>query len=224
MPVDLGILTDRPFAGVIFDMDGTLVDSIPAMVRSWTTWAIEHGVTAEQLQGFHGVPAAGVIASLLPADQVEQALVRISELEESDVDGVIPLPGAQQALADLSSGHVAMATSCHLRLATARIAAAGLTPPEVLVTVDDVARGKPAPDPFLLAAERLGVPPADCLVVEDAPKGVEAARAAGCSVLAVLVTTPADLLLADAVVPNLSAVRFVPGPDGIRVEPTDQED
>lgn len=220
MPADLGALTDRVFGAVIFDLDGTLVDSIPAMIRSWTTWATEYGVTAEQLQGFHGVPAAGVIATLLSPDQVAPALQRISELEETDVDGVIPLPGAREALSALVGGHAAIATSCHRRLAEARIGAAGLTPPEVLVTVDDVEHGKPEPDPFLLAAERLGVPPEDCLVVEDAAKGIQAARAAGCAVLAVLVTTPAAELAADATVPDLSAVRFVPGPGGIRVLPT----
>lgn len=223
MPADLAILADRSFGGVIFDLDGTLVDSIPAMVRSWTTWAIEYGVTAEQLQGFHGVPAEGVVATLLAPDQVGPALRRISELEEADVDGVVPLPGARAALEALAAGHAAIiATSCHRRLAEARIGAAGLRPPEVLVTVDDVARGKPAPDPFLLAADRLGIAATDCLVVEDAAKGVQAARAAGCAVLAVLVTTPAEELPADAVVTDLSAVRFVRGPDGIRVVAADR--
>lgn len=222
MPADLAILADRSFRGVIFDLDGTLVDSIPAMVRSWTTWAIEYGVTAEQLQGFHGVPAEGVVATLLAPDQVGPALRRISELEEADVDGVVPLPGARAALEALAAGHAAIATSCHRRLAEARIGAAGLTPPEVLVTVDDVARGKPAPDPFLLAADRLGIAATDCLVVEDAAKGVQAARSAGCAVLAVLVTTPAEELPADAIVTDLSAVRFVCGPDGIRVVAADR--
>lgn len=217
MPADLGSLTDRVFAGVIFDLDGTLVDSYPAIVRSWTVWGTEYGVTAEQLQGFHGVPAVGVVSSLLPPDQVAGALARIADLEENDVDGVIPLPGAQEALAALAGTHTAIATSCHDQLAEARIGAAGLTPPQVLVTVDQVEHGKPAPDCFLLAAEKLGVAAADCLVVEDAAKGVQAARAAGCAALGVLTTTPADELRADAMVPYLSAVRFVPGPDGIRV-------
>lgn len=217
MPADLGPLPDRVFAGVIFDLDGTLVDSEPAIIRSWTTWAVEHGVTADQLQGFHGVPAVGVIATLLPADQVATALARISDLEENDVDGVVPLPGAREALAALAGAPAAIATSCHDRLAAARIGAAGLAAPQVLVTVDQVEHGKPAPDCFLLAAERLGLAPADCLVVEDAAKGVQAARSAGCATLGVLTTTPPDQLSADAMVPDLSAVRFVVTPDGIRV-------
>ena len=217
MPVDLGPLTDRVFAGVIFDLDGTLVDSYPAIIRSWTIWGTEFGISAEQLQDFHGVPAVGVVSALLSADQVAPALTRITDLEENDVDGVIPLPGALDALAALSGAHAAIATSCHDRLAEARIGAAGLTPPQVLVTVDQVEHGKPAPDCFLLAAEKLGVAPTECLVVEDAAKGVQAARAAGCAALGVLTTTAPDDLRADAMVPDLSAVRFVVTPDGIRV-------
>ena len=131
------------------------------------------------------------------------------------------LPGALDALAALgpsrdqvaswASGadyRCAIATSCTAPLAAARIAATGLPAPDVVVTASDVTRGKPHPEPFLLAAARLGVAPADCLAVEDAPGGLEAARAAGCSTLAVATTTvPADLI-ADAVVENLAAVTF----------------
>ena len=105
-------------------------------------------------------------------------------------------------------------------LARARMAGAGLTAPEVLVTADQVRRGKPAPDPYLLAADRLGVDPARCLVVEDAPLGLEAARAAGCATLAVVTTTPRGLLVADAVVDDLSEVTFEVGPEGVRVAPS----
>lgn len=201
-------LFDRHFAAVIFDMDGTLVDSTPAIVRTWTTWAVEHDITAEQLQGFHGVPSGDVIRSLLPADRADAAIARIDELELADVADVVALPGAADALATLPHDRAAIATSANRPLALARLAAAGIEVPDVLVTVDDVTRGKPAPDPFLVAAERLGQDPADCLVVEDAPKGLAAAAAAGCARLAVVTTTPAEELVADAIVPNLGAVRF----------------
>lgn len=215
----LGRLADEVFAGVIFDMDGTLIDSTPAVLRAWAVWAGEHGLTPEDLAGQHGVPAAGVVRAVLPQVRHAAAIERINELELTDVGDIAVLPGAAAALAALSGASSAIATSCTTPLARARIAAAGLVAPSVLVTVDDVVRGKPHPDPFLEAARRLGVNPRRCLVVEDAPKGLEAARAAGCFTLAVVTTTPRDELHADAVVDDLAAVRFAVTPAGITVRP-----
>ena len=213
----LGRLTDEVFAAVLFDMDGTLIDSTPAVVRAWTTWAGEMGLTAADLGRHHGVPSAGVVRLLLPADRHEAAIARINELELTDVHDIVVLPGAAEALLALVDAPNAIATSCTVPLARARIKAAGLVPPSTLVTVDDVTRGKPDPEPFLVAAEKLGVDPARCLVVEDAPMGLQAAHAAGCFTLAVVTTTAREDLDADAVVDNLAAVEFVPGPDGIRL-------
>ena len=131
------------------------------------------------------------------------------------------LPGAAHALAAVHDAKSAIATSCTVPLARARIAAAALVPPNVLVTADDVANGKPSPDPYLEAAARLGVDPADCLVVEDAPAGLTSARTAGCATLAVVTTTAAEKLEADAVVPDLSHVDFVVTGDG-RVRVTER--
>lgn len=214
----LGKLAELEFDAVIFDMDGTLIDSTPAVLRAWTTWAIEHGVTAEELTGRHGMPSAGVIRAVLPVDRHAAAIDRINELELADVHDIVVLPGAVEALAALAAAKNAIATSCTMALAKARIAAAELVPPSVLVTADQVAHGKPAPDPFLLAADRLGVDPTRCLVVEDAPAGLTAAAAAGCYRLAVITTTPPEELVADGVVRNLGDVEFVPAADGtIRV-------
>ncbi len=213
----LGRLADEVFAAVIFDMDGTLIDSTPAVVRAWTTWAIEMGLTADELGSHHGIPSASVVRLVLPAERQEAAIARINELELADVHDIVVLPGAAEALRSLAGAPNAIATSCTVPLAQARIGAAGLVPPSTLVTADDVTRGKPDPEPFLVAAEKLGVDPTRCLVVEDAPMGLKAAHAAGCSTLAVVTTTKREDLDADAVVDNLSAVEFVPGPDGIRV-------
>ena len=209
MPWTLGTLESRPFAAVLFDMDGTLIDSIPTVVRSWLRWAQEEDVDPRRLAGFHGVPARGIAERLLPPERVDAAVARVEAIEVADVDGITLLPGALDALAALGADHrSAIATSCSAPLAAARIAATGLPAPDVVVTASDVTRGKPHPEPFLLAAARLGVDPAECLVVEDAPGGLEAARAAGSSTLAVATTTaPADLI-ADAVVENLAAVSF----------------
>lgn len=208
---------ERAFRAVVFDLDGTLIHSEPALIRAWTTWAIEHEVTAEQLAGFHGVPTADVVRAVLGAERAPTALARINELELVEVAGIEPLPGSAEALAVLPAERVAIATSCGRDLAAARLTASGLPRPALVVTVDDVERGKPAPDIFLAAADRLGVPPEECLVVEDAPPGLAAARAAGMATLAVTTTTAPEQLTADAVVANLAAVEFVPGPDGIRV-------
>jgi len=218
--VGLGRLAELDFDAVIFDMDGTLIDSTPAVVRAWTTWADEHDIPTDELVRHHGMPSAGVIRRLLPEDRQESAINRINELEIDDVHDIVVLPGAVDALAALSSARNAIATSCTMPLARARIAAADLVPPSVLVTADQVEHGKPAPDPFLLAAERLGVPPERCLVVEDAPAGLAAAEAAGCYRLAVITTTPEEELVADGIVRNLGDVRFEADEDGhIRVRP-----
>lgn len=219
MPSLLGSLHDRAFAAVIFDMDGTLIDSIPVVIRSWLQWAQEHGVEPGRLAGFHGVPAAAVVATLLPHERHATALHRINELELADTEGITVLAGAAEALAALGPDRCAIATSCSAPLAAVRIGATGLRVPHVVVTADDVERGKPHPDPFLLAAERLGVDPGACLVVEDAPGGLAAAHAAGCATLAVTTTTPRHELVADAVVTDLGHVVFSHAGAGVRVHP-----
>jgi mannitol-1-/sugar-/sorbitol-6-phosphatase len=215
--VGLGRLADEVFEAVLFDMDGTLIDSTSAVYRAWARWAGEMGLTEAELARHHGVPAASVVRAVLPAERQEAAIARIAELELADVADIVVLPGAAEALKALTEVKNAIATSCTLPLAQARIRAAGLVPPSTLVTVDDVTHGKPDPEPFLVAAEKLGADPKRCLVVEDAPMGLQAAHAAGCLTLAVVTTTPREALDADAVVDNLSAVEFLPEPDGIRL-------
>lgn len=210
MPRTLGALEGRDFAAVLFDMDGTLIDSTPNVVRSWVRWAQEEGIDPRRLAGFHGVPARAIVEHLVDPERVEDSVARIDELELADTEGIEPLPGALESLSTLTGAGAlcAIATSCTAPLAKARIEATALPVPPVVVTADDVSRGKPHPEPYLLAAQRLGVDPAECLVVEDAPGGLESARAAGCATLAVTTTTaPADLF-ADAVVGTLAEVAF----------------
>lgn len=204
---------------VLFDMDGTLTDSLPATVRSWTTWAVEHDVTAEQLADQHGVPAADIVAALFDEDRRAAALARINHLELHDTDGVTALPGAAEALATLPAGRVAIVTSSGRALCRARLAAAGLPEPAVIITADDVTRGKPDPEPFLTAAAALGVDPGQCLVAEDAPAGIAAAKAAGCTALGLLTTVPAaELSQADAVVATLADLEWQVDDSGIAVD------
>ena len=216
---DLDAVPDTTFEAVLFDLDGTLVDSTPAVERSWRRWAALWGMG----EGFvvrHGVPARQVLAGLVPAPDVDRAFADIERIEIEDVEGVVALPGAARALAALPPGRAAVVTSGTRPLATSRIGAAGLDAPAVVVTAEDVPVGKPDPAPYLLAARRLGLDPARCLVVEDAPAGLTAGRAAGCTTLALTTTSPAAELAAlgpDLGVATLADVRFLAGPDGVRL-------
>lgn len=216
---DLGALTSRIFDAVLFDMDGVLVDSTASVERSWARWGLEVGLDPTTWTFRHGVPAKQVLADVVPAADFDRAFARIEEIELVALDGIVLLPGALEALDALPGDRVAIATSCTTALAVARIKHTGLPAPAVVVTADDVELGKPDPAPYLLAAGRLGVDPERCLVVEDAPAGLTAARAAGCATLAVRTTFAAGELRADAVVPDLSAVRFAADDAGVRLEP-----
>jgi sugar-phosphatase len=180
------------FAAVISDLDGVLVDSSAAIARVWARWGERHGLDGVAIQAAnHGRPDYAVVAEHVPPEAVAAESAFVLEGEIADTDGVVAFPGAAGVLA---LPVVAIATSCRMPLARARIAAAGLAAPTVLVTSDQVEHGKPAPDSYLLAAERLGVDPADCLVIEDAPSGIAAGRGAGMTVWAVATThDPAQL-------------------------------
>jgi sugar-phosphatase len=211
-------------AALLCDLDGTLVDSSAAVERSWRTWAREYGLDADEVIGVsYGRRSEDAVAEIVAsAAERSAALARIDELELTDLAGVVPVPGAVELLARLEPGSWAVVTSGSRALMTARIQAAGLPTPSVLVTAADVRAGKPDPEAYLLAARRLGVDAADCLVFEDAPAGVAAGRAAGARVLAVTVTHPAaELAGADVVLPDLSPVTVWPDGDRLtlRVDP-----
>lgn len=190
---------------VLLDLDGTLIDSTPIIVRSWSRWAEEFGVTTAQFEALgslHGRTSAAIVRTLVPPERVAAGERRIDELETTDVDGLIVLPGVTAFLAKLPAGRWAIVTSGNDAIAGVRTKAAGLEP-TVLITADDVTHGKPDPEPFLLGAQRLGVPPGRCLVVEDAPAGLEAARKAGMRTIAVTTSHRADELDADLVVAGI---------------------
>lgn len=198
--------------GMLFDLDGVLVDSTPAVARVWTIWANKHGfVPDEVVRQAHGRPSLTTIRELLPdADHAtENSEVERGEIE--DVEGVIPLPGALEVLQALPQNRWAIATSCTRKLAEVRIRAAGLPVPKHLITSNDVQHGKPDPEPYIKAAKILGLAPADCVVVEDAPAGIRAGKAAGARVLALRTTAPDSELTqsgADWIVNDLASLRL----------------
>ncbi|GAA0916976.1 HAD-IA family hydrolase [Streptomyces sp. DSM 41524] len=204
---------------LLFDNDGTLVSSLDSVLRCWTRWAEEQGIAAEDFARveLHGRPADDIIAELLPADRAARARARIDELELADVPGGVKLlPGAAELLAGLPAGRWAVVTSAYRELAEARLAEVAIRP-GTLISADDITRGKPHPEPFLLAAERLGVDPARCVVFEDAPAGLAAGRAAGMRTVALATTTDRAELVADVVVEDLSAVSARVSDGGVEI-------
>lgn len=184
---------------ILLDLDGTLVDSTDSIARCWLRWCREYDVDPSRLAGAHGRTTADIVADLLPGPLVSAALARIDEMEIDDAGTVRAMPGAAELLASIPAGRRAVVTSGNAVLAAARMHAAALPAPSVVVTADDVLRGKPHPEPYLLGARRLGVEPARCVVVEDAPSGIAAARAAGMAVVGIASTHEARQLEADLI-------------------------
>src|ERR1700690_440997 len=171
--------------GLLFDMDGVLIDSTPAVARVWHRWAVDHGVDPETVVRMaHGRPSRMTICELLPNADIEAEDREVERREMEDLDGVVLLPGARQLLDSLPSERWTIATSCTRPLAEVRLRAAGLPIPKTMITSSDGTIGKPHPEPYLKAAAILNCAASDCVVVEDAPAGVRAGRAAGCRVIA----------------------------------------
>jgi sugar-phosphatase len=178
--------TERRFAAFLFDMDGTLLNSIASANRCWKIWAERHGLDFGQIKPtMHGVRAVETIGRWAPHLDIEQEYAALTQAEMDDVGGIDAISGAAAFLGALPPDRWALVTSAPRLLALRRLEAAGLPAPALLVTADDVANGKPAPDCFLLAAAKLGVAPEDCLVWEDAAAGIAAAEAAGMPVVVI---------------------------------------
>ena len=182
---------------LLFDMDGVLIDSTPAVARVWRNWALTHHFDPREVVArAHGRPSIMTIREYLPdADhEAENRIVERAEME--DLDGVVPLPGARELLSALPPERWTISTSSTRPLAEVRLRAAGLSIPEKLVTSNDIKHGKPHPEPYLKAAAVLGFAAEDCVVVEDVPAGVQAGRAAGARVIGFPTTFAADKLTA----------------------------
>nr|WP_281349856.1 HAD-IA family hydrolase [Pseudomonas karstica] len=171
----------------MFDMDGTLLNSIAAAERVWTTWAERHGLDVPAfLATIHGARAIDTITrQALPGVDARTEAQWITEAEIADVEGVVAIAGAVEFLQTLPADQWALVTSAPKALALRRLQAAGITPPAAMVTAEDVASGKPDPACYVLGAQRLGVAVQDCLVFEDATVGIHAGEASGADVMVV---------------------------------------
>ncbi|MGR7779542.1 sugar phosphatase [Klebsiella aerogenes] len=207
--------------GFLFDLDGTLVDSLPVVERSWCKWGDRFGIPHDEILGFiHGKQAITSIRHFMPGRSEEdiQAEFRfLEQIEATDIDGIVALPGALNLLNTLKEAGIpwAIVTSGSIPVAHARHRAAGLPMPKVFVTAEQVNKGKPAPDAYLLGAELLGIPAQQCAVVEDAPAGLLSGLAAGCRTIAVNVPADAPRLdEADLVLTTLESLRIERQADG----------
>lgn len=211
----MGLLIERGIQAVIFDMDGTLIDSHASVERSWKRLAEAMEIDYATAPFVHGVPSLNNIRSIAPGISDADALAwnRIHlQMEIDDTADVVALEGAMPLLRALESAHVpwAIATGCQYGLGEVRQGAAGLPRPDVFVMFGDYTVGKPAPDPFLVAADRLGVEPSRTIVVEDAPSGVTSGLAAGAVVIAVAETHDrSELAHAHYVVDDLHELRVL---------------
>lgn len=208
---------DRAFGAFLFDMDGTVLNSIAAAERIWSAWAVRHGVdVATFLPTIHGARAIDTITRLnLPGLDAEEQAAFITAAEINDVEGIVEIPAAEAFLNVLPKNRWAMVTSAPRDLALRRMAAAGIPEPAVMITAEDVKAGKPDPAGYLLAAKKLGVEPADCLIFEDAAVGIQAAEAAGAALMIITTTHQHPIETAHATLASYDAIGVRVGADGL---------
>lgn len=207
-------------AAVLFDLDGVLVDSRRCIEAVWRRWAAAKGIDPDPfIRIAHGRRISETLRRIDPTLAIAAEVAALDRMEETETTGVLPVAGAAALLQSIPATRWAIVTSGSHRVAALRLSTVGLAIPDVFVTAESVTRGKPAPDGYLGGAERLRVPPAQCVVVEDSPPGVTAARAAGMRVIAVLSThAPRDLASADVRVRALGDLRATADPGGILLE------
>jgi len=208
-------------AALLFDMDGVLINSTPAVARVWRQWAIEHGFNPDEVVArAHGRPSLTTVSEYLPNADHEAENREVERREIEDLEGVIPLPGALELLASLPSDRWTIVTSCTRPLAEVRIKAAGLPLPKRFITSNDIIHGKPNPDPYQKGAAVLGFPPAECVVLEDVPAGIRSGKAAGARVIAFTTTTKESALRAagaDFVLKDCAGIRLLSADEGLNL-------
>ena len=204
---------------VLFDMDGTLVDSTRVVERAWEAWAKRHGIPLDAVLSFsHGRPTIATMQNFLPGLDHTEELDEMARYEETQLEGICAVSGAIEVVRALQHHPWAIVTSAPRILAEARVLAAGFLLPKVIVPVDEIRNGKPDPEGFLCAAARLGVPARECLIFEDTRPGIEAGMNAGMQVVAVLTTMPANQLRHRPVIRDFCDVTVRPEGDSLHLE------
>ena len=194
---------------MLFDLDGVLVDSREAIENVWREWAAARGLEYRHfLRVAHGRRTSETVRLVAPELDAKTEAAALDAMEAVEARGLVAFPGARALLAAIPAGRWAIVTSGSLAVATLRLRAAGIAPPAVFITADDVRRGKPDPEGYLATADRLSLEPADCVVVEDSPTGIAAGKAARMRVVAVATTYPPEALAAaDVRLPALSSLQ-----------------
>ncbi|KAH8982746.1 phosphatase [Lactarius hatsudake] len=228
--------TTLHFDAILFDMDGTLIDSTPGVVAAWELFAETYPTinVQEILKNTHGVRTVETVKMFCGVTDPEKLELEVTRFEDAIItmsqedgrEGITLLPGVRTLIDNLgASKHWTICTSATRGYGSAALEVVGIAPPETIVFAEDVAEGKPQPDPYLLGAKRCGVRPERCLVIEDAPAGVQSGRAAGCKTLAVTTSHSRERMVAsrpDYLVENLSSVTMIPNETGITVTITTQ--
>ncbi|MDE9453547.1 HAD-IA family hydrolase [Xenorhabdus bovienii] len=179
-----GVMEVINIKAILFDMDGTLVKSLSEVEAIWSIWCELNNISIKKVLDIcHGVRSRDVISSIAPHLNMEEQIQLLDDLEIKYSDTAKALPGAKEFLISLAACPWAIVTSASQRVAYHRMAICGLKIPDFIIGSDDVLNGKPYPDPYLMAAERLNIAAEDCLVFEDAHAGVQSALAAGCKVI-----------------------------------------
>ncbi len=174
------------FEAILFDLDGTLVDTSEVVRRILDAWCARYGIPlAAVLEGCGGERTEDTVARVAPHLCAKSEAAALDRLEGSSLDGLRPVSGADAFLATLSPDTWAVVTSSSRLTAGPKLTACALPVPRIMVCAESVTQGKPHPEPFLTGAAELGLPPAACLVFEDADNGVRSALAAGCHVVVV---------------------------------------
>jgi sugar-phosphatase len=218
-------MTEIRCSALLFDMDGVLIDSTPAVARVWRNWALARGFNPEQVVArAQGRPSIATVREYLPHADHEAENKIVERMEMEDLEGVVPLPGTRELLASLPRDRWTIVTSSTRPLAEVRLRAAGLAMPERLITSSDVTNGKPDPEPYLKAAAGLRVPASLCVVVEDVPAGIRAGKSAGARVIAFRTTLRGPDLAAagpDWILNNCSDIALVGRGTGLTLKLAD---
>ena len=209
-----------PLRGLLFDNDGVLVDSMPGALQAWVLWGERYHPGFDLSAKYHGRRASDIVAELVSEDKFHDALDYINQLELDEAHSTTALVGTLELLASLPDGTWNIVTGANPELAIARLSAAGIAAPQALVTAADGRKGKPDPEPYLLGAQKIGIPISECAVFEDAPAGLLAGKLAGAALLVGIGEQTLESV-ADLVVVSLAGLKYSQGlleiPDEVRL-------